>query len=472
MLMALLSSWHAPFSASLLAVALAGTPASTAAPDRTNTLVILSTTDMKAKTSPCGCHIPKGGLSRQASFADSIRSEYPNVMVVDNGGFFPDDTLHREFVPFMMDQMKRIHVAAAGLGDRDLRFGADYVKSQVARSGLPVVCANLTDRKSRATVVQPYLIQRVGAAKVGVFGLISDKVDLGPDRDLLAAAEPQATAKRIVAELRKKGATVVVLLSQLGKVESEDLVTMVDGIDVVIVGRNVPMLQVGRQIKNTVACYGGEQGQYMGRTLLGIDAKGNVTSRGNEVFMLGPDVGERADIQTTVKAFEDAFNEKFAKQQKEDAARVMAGGNEAPDRYVGSEVCQRCHAAETEQWKTTAHSHAFQTLVDQKKDATPDCVPCHTVGFQKPGGFTSASATPRMVNVGCENCHGMGSMHEAMAANPSHVTEATCRTCHNSTTSPTFDFATYSPHVIHGFKGTLPELPKRQTSMMKGASPH
>ena len=36
-------------------------------------------------------------------------------------------------------------------------------------------------------------------------------------------------AQRTVAELRKKGATVVVLLSQLGKVESEDLVTAVDG---------------------------------------------------------------------------------------------------------------------------------------------------------------------------------------------------------------------------------------------------
>ena len=35
-------------------------------------LVILSTTDVKGKTSPCGCHIPKGGLYRRASLADSI----------------------------------------------------------------------------------------------------------------------------------------------------------------------------------------------------------------------------------------------------------------------------------------------------------------------------------------------------------------------------------------------------------------
>src|SRR5438093_12410529 len=39
-------------------------------------LVILSTTDVKGTTSPCGCHIPKGGLSRRAGLADSIRAQY------------------------------------------------------------------------------------------------------------------------------------------------------------------------------------------------------------------------------------------------------------------------------------------------------------------------------------------------------------------------------------------------------------
>src|SRR4029079_6982986 len=114
----------------------------------------------------------------------------------------------------------------------------------------------------------------------------SDKVDLGPARDSLKAEDPLVSAKKAIADLRKNGATVVVLLSSLGKVESEDLVTALTGIDVVITGRNVPLIQKGRMIKNTIVNYGGEQGQYMGRTLVSVDPKGHMASAESDMFIL------------------------------------------------------------------------------------------------------------------------------------------------------------------------------------------
>ena len=80
-------------AAPALPAAAAGVSAS-AAPIA-DSLVVLSTTDVIGKTSPCGCHTPKGGLARQATFADSMRSRYANVLLVDNGNFFPEDELHR-----------------------------------------------------------------------------------------------------------------------------------------------------------------------------------------------------------------------------------------------------------------------------------------------------------------------------------------------------------------------------------------
>lgn len=397
-------------------------------------------------------------------------------MLVDNGGFFPDDSLHIDYSWFLMDCMKLIATDAVGLSDRDLKFGLAYLKSQVKRTQLPVVCANLIDKRTKQPAFPPYLITSVGNVKVGVVGLLSDKVDLGPARDSLAVQEPQMVAKRLIPEMRKKGATVIVLLSQLGKVESEDLVTAVDGVDAVIVGRNVPMLQKGRLIKNTVACYGGEQGQYLGRTLLTLGAGNKVVTSENETFILGPEVGEKPEIASLVKDFEDKFNEKLRKVEMQRAAeQVSKAAQDTPDRYIGTEVCQRCHSSQSEQWKSTKHAHAWQTLVDAKKDANPDCIPCHVVGYQKPGGFSVAGqGVPKMANVGCENCHGMGSQHEAFASVPRKVGEATCLTCHTSSNSPTFNYANYLPHVMHQFAGKLPELPKHESSapMMKGAGSH
>ena len=379
-----------------------------------------------------------------------MKTQYSQILLVDNGGFFPEDDTHRDVAWFLMDAMHVLNIDAVGVGDRDLRFGLAFLRDQAKRSQLPITSANLYDKKTKRLILAPYIFKKVGSVKVGLFSLISDQVDLGPARDSLLVQDPPAAAKRTVEELRKKGATVIVLLSQLGKVESEDLVTAVDGIDAVIVGRNAPMLQQGRLIKTTVACYGGEQGQYIGRTILTLDPARKAKSGENEVFVLGPEVGEKAEIVAIVKAFEDGFNEKLRKlerdKQQESAAKDM---EKNPDKYLGSEVCIRCHTEQAEQWKGTPHARAWQTLVDNHKDTAGECVDCHVLGYKKPGGFSTGLQTPNLANVQCESCHGMGTQHEAFAVSPQKVTEAVCTKCHNKDNDPSWNFSAKLAKVAH-----------------------
>jgi hypothetical protein len=389
-------------------------------------------------------------------------------MIVDNGGFFPEqsDSLYRDKAWFLMDGMVLLGTDAVGMSEKELKYGRSWLLAQLKRSKLPMTNANVWDKGSKKTLLPPYLIVKKGGVNVGVFALTSDKVDLGVSRDSLTLEEPAKAAARIVPELRKKGATVVVLLSMLGKVESEDLVTTVDGIDVVIAGRNVPVLQKGRMIKSTVACYGGEKGQNLGRTIVTLDPQKKMQTGENDVFVLGPEVAEKTEVLTMVKSFNDAFNDKMRKMEKERAAAsaVQTGGEgqgqkPSVDHFVGTEVCQRCHQPEFEQWKTTSHAKAWETLVDIKKDATPDCIPCHVVGYQQPGGFKTGEDAAKLGDVQCENCHGMGTMHEAMPTSAQKITAATCQTCHTPSTSPAFDFAVFQPHIVHKRPATLPPLP-------------
>ena len=387
---------------------------------------------------------------------------------MDNGGFFPDeaDSLYRDKAWFLMDSMVLLGTDAAGMSEKELKYGRGWLLAQLKRTRLPMVCANVWDKQTKKTLVPPYVIVKKGTVNVGIFGLTSDKVDLGPARDSLTLEDPAVAAKRVVDEMRKKGATVVVLLSELGKVESEDLVTGVDGIDVVIAGRNVPVLQKGRMIKNTVACYGGEQGQNMGRTIVTLDAGKKMQTGENDVFVLGPEVGEKPEILNLVKSFNDAWNDKMRKLEKEReiTAKLQTGGEgqaakQSVDHYVGAEVCQRCHAPEYAQWLTTGHAKAWQTLVDAKKEATPECVKCHVLGYKQSGGFQTGDDAPKLANVQCEMCHGMGTAHEAMPAQPQKITEATCITCHTVSNSPPFTFAVYQPHILHRPPANMPPLP-------------
>jgi len=280
-------------------------PAAAAPADK---LVLVSTSDVKAKTMPCGCSIPKGGLSRRAGFTDSLRKVHPNVLLVDAGGWFPDAQGERDDAPFMAEAMRDLGIAAAGLGDRELMFGRSFLLAALERSPVPVTCANLWDKtpgQPRRTLAKPSLLVKAGKQKVGFFGLIAPNAALGPSADSLETSDPVEAAKKAIADLRKQGANVIVLLSSLGRIETEDLVVAAPGIDVAIAGRNVPLLQRSRVIDHTTVVFGGEQGQYVGVTELDLDAKGRIVSTTSGAWMLGPEVADQPAMLAKVTAFEE-----------------------------------------------------------------------------------------------------------------------------------------------------------------------
>lgn len=81
--------------------------------------------------------------------------------------------------------------------------------------------------------------------------------------------------------------------------------------------------------------------------------------------------------------------------------------------YIGTAKCRSCHMDEYRVWRTTEHSKNFEDLEGDER-ATADCLQCHTTGYGK-GGFVSEEETPNLTNVGCESCHGPGSLHAEAA---------------------------------------------------------
>ncbi len=125
---------------------------------------------------------------------------------------------------------------------------------------------------------------------------------------------------------------------------------------------------------------------------------------------------------------------------------------EGQPSYVGSAECRSCHAEAYAWWQGHNHGRAYQTLVDVFKEYNLSCVGCHVTGYNRPGGATvTHNLDGKLVNVGCESCHGPGSAHIADPAAPSTVVrdtpERTCIECHNPDHSDRF--------VYEAFKNTL-----------------
>jgi len=437
-------------------------------------LLLVTTDDLQGKTSPCGCHTPKGGLARLAAFLDSLRASGRDVLALDAGGFFPVTDDERDAGPFVLDAMSRMGTRAAGVGPGELRFGYTYVREAARAAGLPLLCANLerTADTGGGPAFERWRLLRAGATAVGVFGLMPEGTDLGPARDSLVASSPEAAARTAVDSLRAAGAEVIVLLSQLGRAPGESLATHVPGIDVVVGGGGVPALADGFGVGGAIAIYGGMQGWQVGLAEVPAVPRGRARRILAHTVVLGPWVKGDPPMAARVKAFEDSLNAALRAREAAYGPRSRQGLPAA--HYVGMANCTKCHAGEYTQWLTTSHSRAWSTLVTQRKEATPACVPCHVTGLGRPGGFRTADDAARFGNVQCEACHGMGTNHRAWEERPEPVSEATCRGCHTGTTSPTFRFALYRAHVLHNPPPGLRPLPPSpaQQLMKAGGAPH
>jgi len=159
---------------------------------------------------------------------------------------------------------------------------------------------------------------------------------------------------------------------------------------------------------------------------------------------LPPDAPRDASVRTRMDALSRRVN---AHNREAFASHLPTPAPEGRPHYVGTPTCGGCHAEELTWWRTTLHGHAYATLVDRDKEFNLDCVGCHVTGYEMPGGST-VSHVGELQDVGCENCHGPGSMHiESPLAAPVNVHrdmgEDTCLRCHTPEHSDRFNYPAY-----------------------------
>jgi len=159
--------------------------------------------------------------------------------------------------------------------------------------------------------------------------------------------------------------------------------------------------------------------------------------------------------------------------------------------FAGVTTCKKCHRKVWKSWKETPMATSFDILkpgeradikkkagLDPQKDYTRDasCLPCHTTGYGKTGGFVSMEKTPSMAGVSCEACHGAGKEYnKVMKKHSRNYTEeeilhvglnkdprVTCITCHNEK-SPTRKFQESFDAQEHDWPGHDPVTLKYHT---------
>jgi len=120
-------------------------------------------------------------------------------------------------------------------------------------------------------------------------------------------------------------------------------------------------------------------------------------------------------------------------------------------QYAGAFACAECHEGIHNSEMNTRHAGALQTLKAAGQGNNKSCLPCHTVGYGLPTGFTTEAATPYLAGVQCENCHGPAALHAAnpydLAVRPRiEIAGQLCGGCHTVSNHPTYDEWSGSKH--------------------------
>lgn len=191
-----------------------------------------------------------GGIARRATLVQQIRTQQKGrgipVWLMDIGDY-SDGT------PFSTEYKGEADVAAMNamgydfvtLGNHEFNNTLAQVQKLVRQTKAPLLLANAVDRASQKPLGQAYRIEKAGAVRIGLFGLVTKEAGTYPAaKEGVDVLDPVTTARGIVETLRKQ-ADIVILLSHCGEDVDQTLATEVPGIDVIVGGHSHSRLPFG-----------------------------------------------------------------------------------------------------------------------------------------------------------------------------------------------------------------------------------
>ena len=277
---------------------------------------ILSRPDSKTKK-------PVGGMATAAQLVKDFRATGQPMLLVDDGDFFqgtPEGSIPRG--KSMVELFNAMGYDAVTLGNHEFDYGLDVVKALTAEIRAPVVDSNILNAATGLPVdfVKPYVIKDFGKFKVGIFGILTSRMGaLSFEKNIagLRFVDEIAAARQAVAELRRRGADVVILLSHVGWEKptdppftgDQDIAAAVPGIDLIVGGHSHTPLPVPfREPTNgTLIVQNGGYLTTIGRAVLEIDpARKKVVSAAGELVRLLPEtIGQDEETLKIVRRYEE-----------------------------------------------------------------------------------------------------------------------------------------------------------------------
>ena len=392
-----------------------------------------------------------------ATYLRQTAGALPNRLVIQLGDMIPEGGKPGEIgLDFYRFAMPYMGYDLAGIGDLEIRAYKLIGEQSIADLGVPVVCANvIREKDSKPLVGKPYIVKKMPSGlRVAVIGVVGDAV-VFPEmqKDFGIRILPPADVLKANMEKLRKDADVVVVLAHVTYEGALTLASQVTGIDVILSSHPSGAQKDYEKVGNTIVMQCRKDCQYVGKLTLDIDADGKITSSASEQVPLNDKLADDIEIAKMIEAGDKRRRDYYTRDAVVQTARLN-GAQTEPPVFAGADQCAKCHGDINKSWKKTKHVRAYDSL-KSKKDPyairNPNCLSCHTTGFDMDSGFTTEKATKHLKSVQCESCHGAGSVHIQKPKEPGYgkTSNATCLQCHDRGNSPDFNYEKFLAEVRH-----------------------
>ena len=273
----------------------------------TKHLTILHTNDVHSHIDPFPPTHPKnpnmGGVARRAALIESIKTENPNVLLLDAGDSFQGTPYFNYYggeLEFKL--MSKMGYHATTIGNHEFDSGIDNLVAQMQHADFKILSANYDFKNTVMNgFVKPYHVFIQDGIRVGIFGLgveLAGLVDKKMYKETLYL-DPVEITKDTVSTLKiKEKCDLIICLSHLGyayknepnKICDLKLAAITQDIDLIIGGHTHTFLDkptvvenvIGEKVLvNQVGCFGIN----LGRIDFYFDTNKNISNRGTSILV-------------------------------------------------------------------------------------------------------------------------------------------------------------------------------------------
>lgn len=429
------------------------------APRPDTPLTIHFTCDVSGRLEPCGCFTGQhGGLTRLRTWLRERDREGPSLRFDIGNALAGTADYERIQYESLLAAFEAMGFEALNLGAREAGLSREQLAGFAAQHAAPLVSASVVDARSREPLLPPYRILDHDGRRIAVLGLLDPRSCPDPGEGL-AVLDLEQAVDRVLPQLTAE-AELVVVLAFAPESALRELARSYFEFDLILGGDVAGPAQELHAVNESRLAWTTGEGRTVGtvRARIGGGEPPRLIEPEYAVELLYEQIPQDPGLRQLVTDYRERIRHtELAVDSPGSDDHDRIPGVEAAARYVGSESCQACHAGDHAGWADSGHAHAFDTLVAVGAEADPRCIGCHTVGFGEPTGYHRSTGPGPLAGVGCESCHGPGSVHVAERSSGREprfrfrpLGAADCRKCHYGEFSRPFDWDRFWPEIRHG----------------------